>query len=236
MGKIQNAFQALDSTDKDFCVNTKTDDRDVFFWSLLNQFQRVLGLPESEREKKDLSEQLEKEQTMSAAEILQDGLSSEQIRNIFLEVSHRYKIMEIINKTPPILNHNDSTILNTFASQMEKLLCMYAIPPNIRGFIESMELLAMFLEANLNIRFGNSNEIASINMANDRLRFRDKIKYELRAKLLGIPKLTPTLIENSADSRYLYRLAIENWENFRDQMNFLFKDISSGQDTTQSHE
>lgn len=267
--KIQDAFRQL-KQDEYFCIDLETEDPDVFFWSLLNQFQRIFRLPESEREGREQGisvttapqeerepttpatatpQELSPEQirsivldalhhygeeqtsTVPAAEAPQE-LSPERIRNEFLETTHRYGIMDIINRDPPVLNRNDSTALNAFVKETEGLLYKEVTPPNIRSFIMTLEIQAMDLEGKLNFSFGSTNETASINMLGDNIRLWDQIKYKVKAKRLGIPKLTPELIQNAADPLRLYRLAVEDWGSFRDQMNLWFEHISSDQDKT----
>lgn len=45
--KLQDAFRSIDN---DNIVDLSTDNKDIFFWSLLNQFQKIHNLPLSKRE------------------------------------------------------------------------------------------------------------------------------------------------------------------------------------------
>lgn len=267
--KIQDAFRQM-KQDEYFCIDLETEDPDVFFWSLLNQFQRIFRLPESERDGREqgvsvtTAPQEEREPTTPATATRQE-LSLEQIRTVFLdafhqyraeqnpvvpataipqeespeqirreflEATHRHGIMDIINRDPPILNRNDLKFLTAFVKETEEMLNKGATPPNIRSFIMTLEYRAMDLGGKLKFRFGSTNETASINMLGDKIRLWDQVKYKVRAKRLGIPELTPELIENAADPLHLYRLLLEDWGSFRDQMNLWFEHISSDQDKT----
>lgn len=220
--KMQDEFRQL-NVNEELCVDLDTEDRDVFFRSLLKQFQRIFLLQESK--------QKEEEPAVSPTEIPQEQ-SPEQIRNEFLETIHRYGIMDIINRDPPVLNRNDSKALTAFVKETEGLLYKDVTPPNIRSFIMTLEYRAIDLEGKLKFRFGSTNETASINMLGDKIRLWDRIISKVKAKRLGIPELTPELIENAADPLHLYRLLLEDWGSFRDQMNLWFEHISSNQDKT----
>lgn len=242
--KIQNAFNQV-KIDESFRIDLKTDDQDVFFWSLLNQFQRIFQLPESEREEKE---------PVSPATVTPQELSPAQIRNVFLEAVHYYNIMGIINRKPPFLNHQDSTTLFIFVEQMKKLNLDYASRSSllciaIKTFLDALYIEAITVEANLNITFGCDNETASFNMEGDERFPMDK------ARSLGVKTLPEILSdlfiveddeddedddtdgdeyedgEDCDDPMWLVNLARDrDWKTFRREMNLTFEKIVSWKD------
>lgn len=221
---LQNAFRILktdDSVDEDFCVDLETEDPDVFYWSLLNQFQRVLRLPESERE--------ESNSTVPVTVPQQTELSPEQMRNMFLEAIDQYNIMDIINRKPAILNRHDSVCLNVFLEKMDMLTlnCNPLSSPlcaSIKSFIDNLQLQVLSLDATLNNNFSFADEKAAINMEGDEDL---AANTENITRRLGIPELSAELIVDAADSTRLLEIAVKEWGNFRDIMNLLFEEISS---------
>ena len=250
---IQDAFRPLEP-DEAFRVDLDTDDRDVFFWSLLNQFQRIFHLPESERENKAPTIQV----TVAPQE-----LSPEQIRTVFLGAVHHYNIMEIINRTPPVLNRQDSATLYIFLRQMEKLNLNNAprsslLCEAIKGFIDSLWRRAMSLDAALNHRFDDDDETASVNMEDGEGLPADKLKEQEEIGIVDLDELIEYVAayvylpddddnddaddddgddddDDVIDANYLdtlLRLRADSvpWRTFRREMNLLFDDISSWQD------
>lgn len=221
--RLQNAFRILktdDSVDEDFCVDLKTEDPNVFYWSLLNQFQRVLRLPESERE--------ESNSTVPVTVPYQIELSSEQIRDKFLEAANYYEIMDIINREPPIWNRDDSACLNTFLNEIDVLMnCSPKSSPlyaPLECFIDALQQQVLSLDATLNINFTSAEKNAAVNMEGDEDL---AANTENITRRLGIPELSIDLIADAADPTKLLKIAVEDWENFRSKMNLLFKEISS---------
>lgn len=242
--KIQAVFRQLEP-DEAFRIDLDTDDRDVFFWSLLIQFQRIFRLPESEREGR--------EQGAPVTTAPQE-LSPEQIHAIFLDALHRYKIMDIINREPPILNRKDWHILDEFVWRIEGLrsACASRSSPlclSIPAFIDALHIKADALDACLNITFGPDDENASFNMEGDENFPEDK------ARALGlktIPDLLYELIpvededdedcdeddEDCDEDEYviydpigLIHVARDaDWKTFRRKMNHLYDDITSWKD------
>ena len=220
--KIQKAFFskfAAAVETEDICVDLATEDSEVFYWSLLNQFQRIFHLPESERTVKNSVA------PMSAPP--QNQITSEQMYKLFLEGVHQYKVMDIINRKPAILNREDSASLNVFLSKID-ILVPYHSPyddslyASMRSFIDALRIQVLTLDANLNNRFSFEDETASINMEDDK----DCDEYP---NPLGLPELTPELIKSAYDPIGLTEILVRGWGNFRDKMNLLFKDISSWQ-------
>ena len=197
---IQDAFSKVER-DKSFRVDLETENCDVFFWSLLNQFQRIFGLDESEWEKRDPPKQEEKGQTISVAETLQDGLSPKQMREWFLDAADRYRIMEIINKKPAIYGWIHSAYLNLFLKEMDPLILNCArrndaLCASIISFINSLYRKAEILERNLSKRFDFEDETASFNMEND-----NEVTADSEADLnsLELPKLSDVIKAAVAD-------------------------------------
>lgn len=222
--KLQLAFQSMepvDSVDEDSCVDLVTKDPDVFYWSLLNQFQRIFRLPESEREENDPTEPVTAPQ--------QTELSPEQMRDMFLEAINQYKIMDIINREPAILNRHDAVCLNVFLEKMDMLTLncnplSSSLCASIKSFIDDLQLQVLSLDATLNNNFSFADENAAINMEGDE----DLVtNTENVIRRLGIPELSAELIVDAADPVGLLKIAVEDWGNFRNKMNLLFKEISS---------
>ena len=135
--KIQKAFSSefiADVKTEDVCVDLVTDNPEVFYWSLLNQFQRILHLPESEREVKN-------------SEMLTNAVPprkppNEEIRDWFLKLTDVCAVMDTINRKPAILDRNDSARLNGFLDRMDFLIsnampCNDLLCASIKSFIEA---------------------------------------------------------------------------------------------------
>lgn len=223
--KIQKAFSSKFSADgetEDICVDLATEDPGVFYWSLLNQFQRIFHLPESEREVKNSETPL-----ITAP---QRKLSSEEICDLFLKATRACEVMDTINRKPAILNRDDSARLNAFLDRMDFLIpnaapCDALLSASIRSFIDALRIQVLTLDANLNRRFSFEDESASINMEDDK----DWKKNRRRGHRPELPDLSLNLILKSADPVNLGKIAVLEWGNFRDKMNRLFEDISSWQ-------
>lgn len=219
---------------EDFRIDLKTEDIEDFYWSLLNQFQRIFRLPESEQKVDG-----------SATPVVvtpQKKLSSEQVRDRFLEAVQHFKIMEIINRRPPIFNRMDSATLNVFLRKIDVLISKYdnhndslSLYTSISTFTESLQIQALSIEATLNWTFDFDDENASINMEDDGKSTKNKKyskkKITRKLKKVKIPELSVELIANAEDPCSLIRIKVEKWANFRDEMNLPFHDISSWHDT-----
>lgn len=193
--KIQNAFRekkTANPMDKDFCVNTETDDRDKFYWSLSIQFQNIFGLHDQKQE--------ENNPTVPVTTTPQK-LSPGQMREWFLDAADRYRIMEIINKKPAIYGWTHSAYLNLFLKEMDPLILNCAqsddkMCASIKSFINSLYRKAEILERNLSKRFDFEDETASFNMEND-----NEVTADSEADLnsLGLPKLSDVIKAAVAD-------------------------------------
>lgn len=237
---IQEEFRKLkqkNSTDDNFLVDVETNDCNVFFWSLSKQFQNIFGLHEPEQD--------ENNPTMPVT-VTPQMLSLVQIRNVFLNAVHRYKIMDIINREPPIWNRTDSAIIDIFVEQMERLNLANAprnsfLCSSVKVFVELLHIKMIELDGNLNITFGPDNETASFNMEGD-----ENFPVE-KAKALGIKPILELLAgededygddeDDFAEDEYdidpiklLQFIQDENWGTFRKKMNLLLDNISSWQD------
>ena len=241
-GKIEEAGIASG----DFCVDLDTDDPEVFYWSLLNQFQRIFHLPESEREVNSSTE--------SMLSVSQKKLSVEQVRNIFLDLVRQHNVMEILCKEYATLNGADSTNLNIFIDKMDIFAANIHVTDHplymsIATFTEILRLQALSLEATLN-RLGFDDDTASVNMEDgdedldeddedddddenneedeDDGDDEDWDEDDEDLNQCGLPESEEIreIIRHSADPIRLLRRLIEEWENFRDEMNGLFKEIS----------
>lgn len=221
--EIQKAFSSKISAgvdSKGICVDLTTADPEVFYWSLLNQFQRIFHLPESEREANDLAS------PVSAPP--QKQITSEQVQKLFLEEVQQYKVMDIINRKPAIFNRYDTADLSVFLDRIDILLPHNnpydaSLNASIRSFVEDLRLKVITIDANLNRRFPSDDETASINMENHE---EDCGNYP---NPCGIPEFTPELFNSACDPVALLGIVVREWGNFRDKMNRLFEDISSWQ-------
>lgn len=226
---LQKAFSSQSASEleaTDFRVDVETDDPKVFYWSLLNQFQRVFYLPESEREVKDSE--------TAIIENPQRESPNEEIHDLFLKVTSACEVMDIINRKPAILNRDDSARLNAFLDRMDFLVpntapCNDPLLSAIRSFIEALRIQVLTLDTNLNSRFSFEDESASINMEDDKDWNENGSRKKNRKKghRSNLPDLSLDLILESADPVNLAKLAVSEWGNFRDKMNLLFDEISS---------
>ncbi len=233
--KIQKAFSSKFTADvetEDLCVDLTTDDSEVFYWSLLNQFQRIFHLPESEREVKS------SETPLIAAP--QRKLSSEEIRDLFLKATCACEVMDTINRKPAILSRDDSARLNAFLDRMDFLIpntapCTDLLLSAIRSFIEALRIQVLSLDATLNSRFGFDDDTAFVNMEDDKDWNKSKEKgcrktgRREKVRSPKLPDLSLDLILESANPVNMAKLAVSEWGNFRDKMNQLFSEISSWQ-------
>ena len=231
--KIQKAFSSEFTTDietEDICVDLATEDSEVFYWSLLNQFQRIFHLPESEREIKNSETPL-----ITAP---QRKLSSEEIRDLFLKATCACEVMDTINRKPAILSRDDSARLNAFLDRMDFLIpntasCNDLLLSAIRSFIEALRIQVLSLDATLNSRFGFDDDTAFVNMEDDKDWNKNREKgcrkkgRREKVRSTKLPDLSLDLILESANPVNLAKLAVSEWGNFQDKMNQLFSEISS---------
>lgn len=233
---LQKAFLTQKTTDsgaEDFRVDLKTEDSEVFYWSLLNQFQRIFHLPESERE-------IENSETSLTTAPQHKSPNNEEIRDFFLKATSACEVMDTINRKPAILNRDDSAKLNAFLDRMDFLI-PYTAPCNdlllstIRSFIEALRIQVLSLDATLNSRFGFDNDAAFVNMEDDkdwnknREKGRRKKGRREKGRSPKLPELSLDLILESADPVNMAKLAVLEWGNFQGKMNQLFSEISSWQ-------
>lgn len=90
--ELQETFRSINDDD---IVDVDTINQDLFYWSLLNQFQKIHGLPLSERPTAPIS-------TTSNNEFHNSTPHREMIR-IFKETSEYYQIINIINCEPSLI-------------------------------------------------------------------------------------------------------------------------------------
>ncbi len=257
--KLQEAFRPM--ADNENCVvNLKTKIPDEFYWSLLNQFQKIYKLPLSTKPSAktipvtasvalQTTASIFSDDTNVNKELLSETLSeqsSNNVRDRFIKIISNLSIMDIINKKPPILYRIDSTKFNVDRIDLiqispdpnHKDAELYT---NIQSFTNRLSIQALSIEAVLNNRFGFDDESASINMeiAEDTSKsnrckitnlHRRKIPKSNRREITKqcrtkIPELSLEVIADAQDPLHLVKIAVEEWGNFRDEMNFLYKEI-----------
>lgn len=98
---MQNAFRSIDD---DNIVNLNTDNKDMFFWSLLNQFQKIHNLPLSKKEF-----------------IPNTSPYNNEMITIFKETAEYYRISDFITYTPSSI----SFITKTSNCDMPKLAALF---------------------------------------------------------------------------------------------------------------
>lgn len=165
---IQQAFLSQKqegSLCEDYQVDLQTNSRDKFIWSLINQFQMIIGLPESKLTDKNSAAPV----TVSPKRELSPG----ELRHIFLQLSECYGIMDIINRDPPNFNRHDSAALNVFARQIDSQIDICYAYNNplyifINSFSKQLQIQTMTLEFGLNHKYswGCNKASAGINMEN----------------------------------------------------------------------
>lgn len=214
--KLQDVFTLKQSTcleKGEFRVDCNTEDSEVFYWSLLNQFQKIFRLPESERATNN-----------APSGNLKNGMSFERVRNIFMEGVRCFKVMDIVNRKPAILNREDSANLNIFIDRMDALIInsdyRSQINPilhaSIKNFTEALQIQTLSLDAALNNRFDFEDESASINMEEPG----GCANQTRRPHQLEIPELSLTIISDANDPLHLLEIAVKEWGNFRNNMNW----------------
>jgi len=216
--KLQDSFRSLEPTNsmvEDFRIDLKTGSIEEFYWSLLNQFQRIFGLPESERDIDNRSMPMTPKSERSL----------EQLRDIFLNAVHHFNVMDIINRHPAILDRTDSTKLNVFLGEMDILVPDRDYHDNalflsIRVFIEKLQIQVLSLDATLNNRFGIDEE-GSINMEEDNDYADDCDGFNPQ----GLPELSSELVMAADDPLSLLKIANDGWGKFRSEIGFLYQEI-----------
>lgn len=157
---LQKIFREQDVAGS--AIDVVTDNLDTFCWSLVNGFLDLLGF-----QRVDIP-----------ITALNEDLSNQKVRRIFLNAVCHYRIMETINREPPVWNRSDEVNLELFLDIVDKELPSENLPTGLlSGFIESfiqiLRLQTWALEAALNRHFDLENENASINMG-DGFRGRDE--------------------------------------------------------------
>lgn len=159
--------------------------------------------------------------------------SEKQVHELFLDTVREYKIMEIINRKPAILNRYDSANFRLFDEQIRTLAPGNSPPNSLKRLIEAFSdcLLrrALSLDARLNNQFGYDNDAASVNMeeadANSK-------KYIQKLKSFGVSELTDEVLKEAKDPLSLLKITGDSeWRKFRFYMNFLYDKISCWDDT-----
>lgn len=223
---LQEAFSSQRASEPealDFRVDLETNDSGMFYWSLLNQFQRIFHLPESEQEAKD--------STIPLKIAPQKEITDKQIHSLFLKAIFDYKIMETINRKPAVLNREDSARLNTFLSLIDVLIPLNgsyksSLYGSIGDFIRTLQSQVLSLDATLNNRFGFEDDTASVNMEDNE----NMGEHSKNISRVEIPELSIELFEDADDPAHLLKIAVDEWGNFRNKMNYLYNMISSWQD------
>lgn len=89
--ELQESFYSFND---DKIVDVDTDKQDLFYWSLLNQFQKIQGLPLSEKPTDSIGEDFPNTQNNS---------SHKEMIRIFKETAESYKIANFINRDPAMI-------------------------------------------------------------------------------------------------------------------------------------
>jgi len=212
---LQEAFRPI-NTDK--IVQCNIDDMDKFCRSLVNQFTAIFNLTWPEWS----------EESNSGMPKPNNEMPSKQMREIFIDNIKKYTIMEIINKKPVIFDRNDSTAVDIFINKIRDLILSNkqsntnaTIYPSIKNFTTELHIKFLSIEATMNRRFDFDNESASINMENDD----DSIQVDRRSYNPAIPELSLELIKEAADPLGMLDIAVKEWGDFRNKMNFLYNEI-----------
>lgn len=161
--------------------------------------------------------------------VIDSKSGSEQLQELFLKAIHGYKIMDIINREPAILNRYDAADLNNFLRDIETILpaynsCDVLLLTSIESFSNALRIQALSLDATLNNRFSFENENASVNMEDSDIDSVSGIEVKNR---LELPEWSIELVESAKDPLHLLRVGISEWGNFRSEMNCLFERIRS---------
>ena len=208
--KLNNAAPA----DEGFCVNVSTQNVDEFYWSLLNQFQRILHLAESER---------------AATPSIQPAQSlSIRAHDHILKALKHYQIMEIINRRPALLSRYDSADLGIFLGHAETVLeyknsldlTLYSL---IKQFHNETMLQKLIIDATMNSYFGFDNDDAVINMDEGEI----PVENASNPNKQNLPELTPKLFETAKDPVGLHCVDTKTWNQFRNIANHIYNQIVS---------
>lgn len=241
--KLQQIFREGKDADSPIDVNTKN--MDVFCWSLVNQFLDILGLQRLDIPSDNNSSAFE---GSTPADICENDVSEgsppadicetespneptnakeKQMQESFLTSVREYKVMEIINRKPAILNRYDSESFNVFCDQIRPLVpggsSLNSLESLIEIFADCLLRRVLSLDARLNNQFGYDDENASVNMEKSDTGSDEHIR---KLKGLGVPELTDELLAETEDSLGLIKLISDNeWGKFRIHMNFLYDKI-----------
>jgi len=148
---------------------------------------------------------------------------SNQMRDSFIEIVERYGIMDLVNRKPAVFNRADSTKFSIFIDRIDLILNdpTNLVYTSIQQFQKKLHMQYLSLEATMNNRFGFDCESASVNME-DEDDFPESKKVLSRYK---IPNLSMEIIADSDDRFNIVKLAVKEWGNFRNEMNFLYEEI-----------
>lgn len=251
------SYKTANSENANYLIDLETNDPEKFFWSLVNQFCRLLRLPRLES--------IEENSATPVTRIQKNELSPVELRYIFLQLAECYGIMDIINREPPNFNREDSAYLNIFTRQIVSHIDIchehnHLLYIFINSFYEQLQIQAFSLDGELNKELGWDNNDTSVYINMDT---GDTIKIEVEEDSLdeieddeadeiedddededdddyinwdqlNIPELNGELIAQAADQLRLTAIYFEEWEDFCKKMNILYNCISSWQEKTQN--
>lgn len=89
--KLQETFRSIND---DKIVDIYTVNQGDFYWSLLNQFQKIHGLPLSEKPTSSIGDDYPN---------LQDSFSHKEMIRIFKEIAECYHVADFINRNPSMI-------------------------------------------------------------------------------------------------------------------------------------
>jgi len=126
---------------------------------------------------------------------------------------------------------SDSTKINVFLRRIDAVLLIpyrrncadTKIYPSIKAFHDALRVQALSIEAGLNRRFDFDDKSAWIDMENFASR-------KTKTNVPELPGLTRRVVKKSPDPVGLLGIAIEEWGNLRDEMNFLYGEIRDWRD------
>ena len=213
-------FMLQTPDDLEFCIDLTTNNADVFYWSVLNQFQRILHIPETERREENVN---------SACNNLPMSLRA---HHYFIDSINCYQIMDIINRTPPVLNRYDAGSIHLFLDKLDGLLAhkeeieltLYSL---INSFVGHLRVQALRLDAELVGMNDIEDNNAVVNMDDEDSPY-ESAPVPNRTGMYNTdnPDELNELLSLAEDPVRLFGTIIRGWKEFQYYMNRLYQEIS----------
>ena len=216
-------FKLHTPDDFEFCIDLATENAVIFYWSVLNQFQRILHIPETER----------REENVNSA--CSNASMSLRAHDYFMDSVNCYQIMDIINRTPPVLNRYDAGSIHLFLDKLDGLLAhkeeieltLYSL---INSFVGHLRVQGLRLDTELIGMYDMEDDKAIVNMDDKDSSYEcDTVTNRSGMYNTDNPDELNELLSVVEDPIGLLGTILKGWKDFQYSMNRLYKEISEWQ-------